>query len=107
MNFGKLNKRIEIQRLTEIEDKNGITSTKYQPLKKVWASCNNLFGKEYWSAKEYGEEKTTEFVIRFSACPDLCLTDRFLFSGELYNISFIDNIKYKSEILKIKATVRE
>lgn len=102
-----LNKRIEIQRIMNVEDKNGITKSQYQPLKKVWASCNNLYGKEYWNAKEYGEESTVEFVIRYKACTDLSSTDRILFNGKLYNISFVDNIRYQNEYLKIKATERE
>lgn len=107
INVGKLNKRIDIQRKQPVCDINGVTKNEYLTYKKVWASVNNLFGKEYWNAKEYGEEQTVEIVIRYNACKDIALTDRILFDNKIYNISFVDNICYRNEYFKIKATARE
>lgn len=103
MQPGELRNRIEIQRLTKTQGIYGDTKISFLPLKKVWAKVNGLHGKEYWEAKEYGVERTVEFVIRYSACRDLTEKDRILFRGNFYNISSIDNVMYRNEYLKIKA----
>ena len=87
MQPGELRNRIEIQRLTKTQGIYGDTKISFLPLKKVWAKVPGLDGKEYWEAKEYGVERTVEFVIRYSACRDLTEKDRILFRGNLYNIS--------------------
>ena len=65
---------------------------------------NNLYGKEYWEAKQYSAENTVEFVMRYSACKDLSVNGYRLKQGDkLFNITLIDNVLYRNEILKIKA----
>lgn len=102
METGKLNKRITIQR--QVESKQGNFNTYgWQDYKNIWANVNNLFGREYWSAKEYNAENTVVFTIRWNACKDLSIKDRILFQGRLFNISSIDNIQYSNDDVKIKA----
>lgn len=103
MNIGKLNKRITIQRHTEYEDEHGISREEWIDFNTVWCSMNNLYGKEYWEAKQYQAENTVEFVIRYNACKDLSVKDRIKMSDRLFNISSVDNVVYKNEVLKIKA----
>lgn len=104
MNIGKLKHRVTVQRYMEYEDDHGISREDWIDFKTVWCSKNNLFGKEYWSAKEYNAENTVEFVIRYSACKDLSVNGYRLKQGDrLFNITSIDNILYRNEILKIKA----
>lgn len=104
---GDLRHRIEIQRLEKAETPDGFTEMVYQPLRKVWASVNNLYGKEYWKAKEYGAENTVVFIIRYSAGKDITAQDRILYHGNLYNIQHVDNIKHLDEFIKIKAVAEE
>lgn len=104
MNPGKLNKRLTIQRSVEKEDENSITKSEWQDLKKVWGSMNNLSGKEYWNAKQYNAENTVEFEIRYNSCPDISEKDRIIYKDLVFNIiSPPDNVKYRNEIIKIKA----
>lgn len=102
METGKLNKRITIQRQVDIKECN-FSNVGWQDYKTIWANVNNLFGREYWSAKEYNAENTVVFTIRWNACKDLSIKDRILFQGRLFNISSIDNIQYSNDDVKIKA----
>jgi SPP1 family predicted phage head-tail adaptor len=107
-----LNKRITIQKLSTItfdsegfpEDPGGVDGS-FKDYKKLWASINNLFGNEFWSAKAVQSENTVEFIVRYSK--ELENMDsknyRIKFEQRLFNITFIDNIKYENRWLKIKA----
>lgn len=98
-----LNHRVTIQRYMEYEDEHGISREDWIDLKTVWCSMNNLYGKEYWEAKQYKAENTVEFVIRYNACKDLSVKDRIKQGDKLFNITSIDNVLYRNETLKIKA----
>jgi SPP1 family predicted phage head-tail adaptor len=116
MNPGELCHRVVLQKLIKTKGSNLATKTEYIDVKKVWAKVNNLSGKEYWSAKEYAAENTVEFVMRKGSISrlktsdgieDLKVTDRLVFRGQVYNITFIDNVLYKDEYVKIKAVALE
>lgn len=104
---GDLRHRIEIQRLQKYETDDGFTEMIYQPFRKTWAAVNNLFGKEYWRAKEYGAENTVVFTVRYTAGADVKPQDRILYRGNLYNIQHVDNVKHLDEFVKIRATAEE
>lgn len=99
----RLNKRITIQRCQQVENEHGITKDEWIDLKTVWAGMNNLYGKEYWKAKKYAAENTVEFTIRYSACEDISAKDRICYRGKLFNITFVDNVQYGNETIKLKA----
>lgn len=103
MNPGKLKHKITFQKHTCIEDSNHVSKDEWQDVCTVWCSMNNLFGKEYWSAKQYQAENTVEFIIRYGAYKNLSVKDRINFNGKLFNISSIDNVKYENKFIKIKA----
>lgn len=104
MRVTRLNKRIIIQRKIEKENEaTGVTKEEWADLKTIWAGMNNLYGKEYWEAKQYKAEGTVEFTMRYSACSDLSVRDRIKYNGKIFNITFVDNVQYKNEMLKIKA----
>lgn len=104
MRVSRLNHRVTIQCYAEYEDDRGISREGWVDLKTVWCSMNNLYGKEYWEAKQYSAENTIEFVIRYNACKELSVNGYRLKQGNrLFNITSIDNVQYKNEMLKIKA----
>lgn len=107
MNPGELRHRITIQRSKKTTGENFVTKTEYQDIKRVWARVNNLYGKEYWKAREYGAESTVEFTIRTAAVADITVRDRVVFGGEVYNIMSIDNVLYRGEYTKIKVIAVE
>lgn len=106
MQAGELRHRIEIQRLTKMQEK-GFTQTAYQPLKKTWAKVNGLYGSEKWEMDTYEAERTAVFHIRCIACPDLSVRDRILFRGKCYNIIHIDNVMFGDNFLKVTAEAAE
>ncbi|NKF05300.1 phage head closure protein [Clostridium gasigenes] len=104
INIGDLNKRITIQELKTITTDNGFEEEKWVDSKTVWAKVNNLFGKEFWSAKAINQENSLDFIIRYSK--DLSIldskTNRIYWNERAFNITFIDNIQYKNTWIKIK-----
>lgn len=104
VNIGQLDKRITIQKYTTVTSENNFDEEKWIYYKSVWASINNLFGKEFYAAKAVQSENTVEFLIRYSK--DLEVLDskvyRIFWNEKIYNITFIDNIKYENRWLKIK-----
>ena len=103
MNPGQMKHRITIQHYEEYEADNHISKQRWIDLSTVWCSMNDLFGKEYWRAKQYNAENTVEFIIRCNACKDIRVKDRINYKGRLFNITSIDNIKYENKYMKIKA----
>lgn len=105
MEIARLNKRITIQKLVPTKTKNDFDDEDWVEFKSVWASVNNLFGKEFWSAKAVEQENTLEFLIRYNK--ELEALDsrkhRIYWNEKSYNITFIDNIKYENKWIKIKA----
>lgn len=99
----ELRHRIIIQRKSNVKDPDGFTETAWTDYKHAWSKVNGLFGKEYWTAKEYGAESTVVFTMRYSSCPDISINDRILFRSKVFNIVSIDNILFKNEELRIKA----
>ncbi len=123
MNPGKLNKRITIQKYTPYEE-DSITKDKWDTYKTVWANANNLYGEEFWKAKECGYENVVMFTIRYSK--DLAnINSReyrikfgkkivYIFDKDgnvidtkevdrIYNIISIDNVQYSNTYIKVKA----
>lgn len=103
MNPGKLRERITIEECVEVVDEDGFSVMAWQTKAKAWAYVNNLFGKEYWTAKQYNAENTVEFTIRFSACKNISDKERIVFRSKVYNILSVDNVQYKNEYIKLKA----
>ena len=115
MNAGDLKHRIIFQKLTTVTNDNGFDEQVWVDYKRVWSAMNNLFGKEYWSAKAVQAENTIEFVVRYSK--EFMTMDTKIYrikvlkdnTAELeedkfrfLNITFIDNVKYENKWLKIK-----
>jgi len=115
MNAGELRHKVTIQSVRKTRGDNLVMQKEYVDVKTVWAKVNNLFGKEYWTAKEYAAENTVEFTMRYGSVKnipvndepnadvrEISLKDRLVFRGKVYNITSIDNILYGNEYVKIK-----
>lgn len=101
MSIGEMRHRITIQRITPTINENGFESEISQDFKTVCASVKKLHGKEYFAAKAVQAENTVKFTIRYIAGIDQ--TMKILFQGKAYNITSIDNIKYKKRYIEIQA----
>lgn len=103
-NTGDLRHRIIIQRLEIMTTPNGFDVEDWVDWKTLWASKNNLSGKEFYTAKTVNEERTVKFRVRYHK--DLEELDskkyRIVHDGRVYNITFIDNVMYRNEWLVLK-----
>lgn len=107
--ISELNKRIKFQIYSVSFNENGFEVEEWTDFKTVWASVNNLFGKEYWEAKTIQAEKTIEFKIRYSKdLKDLNTKKyRIMWDNRIFDITFIDNVKYQNNFLKIKGVEKD
>ncbi|MHC6181073.1 phage head closure protein [Clostridium sp. JNZ X4-2] len=101
MRTEKLKHKIIFQKLTATTNENGFEVEIWEDYSTVWASISNLMGREYFEAAAVQAEKTVKFTIRYLHG----ITDdmRILFEDKQYNITFIDNIKYRNKYIEIKA----
>lgn len=106
MIMSNLDKRITIQKYTATQNKNGFDIEAWKDYKTVWASMNNLWGKEFYAAKAVQAENTVEFVVRYSKDLENINSKeyRIFWNNRAFNITFIDNIQYKNIWLKIKTS---
>lgn len=106
VNTSDLNNRIIFQTLTTVTNDNGFDEEKWLDYKTVWASMNNLFGKEYYAAMAVQAEKTVEFIVRYNKDIENMDTKKYrlYWNDKIFNITYIDNIKYANTWLKIKTT---
>lgn len=101
MNIGELKHKIEILRPVIEINENGFEVQSYETYKTLWAKITNLHGKEYFEAASVQQEKTVKFTVR--AVKGIDETMKIRFRSNIYDISFIDNIKYENKYMEIKA----
>ncbi|APM39854.1 phage head closure protein [Clostridium kluyveri] len=101
MRTEELRHKITLQKLTTSTNENGFEEEVWEDYLAVWASVSNLYGREYFGAAAVQAEKTVKFAIRYLA--GISSDMRILFEGIKYNITSIDNIKYRNRYMEIKA----
>jgi SPP1 family predicted phage head-tail adaptor len=99
--IGDLRHRITFQKLTTSVNESGFEVETWEDVRTVWAAASNLHGREYFAAAAVQAESTVKFTIRY--LPGIDTTMRILFRNKQYNITAIDNIKYQSRFIEIKA----
>lgn len=107
--LGEWKERITIQKNTVGMDKAGNHLLSWEDYYTCFAYVNNLSGKEYWEAAQVNAQKEIYFLIRYStetACMDM-EHYRILFRDQIYNITFLDNVKYQNKILKLRASLEK
>lgn len=103
--LGEWKERITIEKSIPGTDKAGNHVLSWIDYYTCSAFVNNLSGKEYWEAAQVNAQKEIYFLIRY--CSETAGMDtehyRILFRGQIYNITFMDNVKYQNRILKLRA----
>lgn len=89
------------EKVTEM-DENGIEHERWQAKYKLFADGANLYGREYETARQTTNDKTVKFIVKHGAKIDETMT--ILFNGQVYDIENVDNIRYKNELVEIRAT---
>lgn len=98
---------IKIQKLvTPTKDSSGFEG------EEVWtdyytnyAYINNLTGNERWMAAQVESDMTTRFELRWHPALDSVVPKKYriVFAGTAYTITFVDNVQYRNETVKIDA----
>lgn len=101
MKAEELKHRITLQLFTKVVNENGFEVETWVDFKTLWAAVTNLHGREYFAAAAVKAENTVKFTIRYVEGIDESM--RILFKGKQYNISSIDNIKFRNRYVEIKA----
>lgn len=102
----ELKHKIIIEHFTWTENDRGFPVEDWQPYYPCRVKINNLYGKEYWSAKAVQSENTVEFTVRYAkVLKDIDTKNyRINFDDKYFNITSIDNILYENKYIKFKAT---
>ena len=101
MGIGKMRCRITFQTIATVINENGFETKQPQVFATVWAEVSNLHGREYYQAQAVQAENTVKFTIRY--LPGLDASMQIFFQGKAYNITSIDNIKFRNKYIEIKA----
>ncbi|MBW8382217.1 MAG: phage head closure protein [Youngiibacter sp.] len=101
MTIGEMRHRIKIQRIAITTNENGYEVESHEVVKTVWAKVSNLHGKEFFAAKAVQSDNTVKFTIRYISGLDQSM--QILFQEKIYNITSIDNIRYRNEYIEIQA----
>lgn len=105
--LGEWKERITVQKSSPENDKAGNHVLSWEDHYTCSAYVNNLSGKEYWEAAQVNAQKDIYFMIRY--CSEVAGMDtehyRILFRGQVYNITFLDNVKYQNKTLKVRASL--
>lgn len=105
--LGEWKERITIQKSSLGNDGAGNHVLSWEDYFSCSAYVNNLSGKEYWEAAQVNAQKDIYFIIRY--CSEVSGMDtehyRILFRGQIYDITFIDNVRYQDKTLKLRASL--
>ncbi len=108
-NPGMYRKKITIlRRESYTKDKIGNRKAETATYLECYAYINNLSGKEYWEAAQAKAEDTVMFTVRSCAKIRAMNTTEYFISwnGKEYNITSIDDVQYKGEQVKFRATAK-
>jgi SPP1 family predicted phage head-tail adaptor len=107
--LGEWRERLTIQKSTLGTDKAGNHVLSWADYYTCSAFVNNLSGKEYWEAAQVNAQKDIYFLIRY--CSETAGMDtehyRILFREQIFNLTFLDNVKYQNKILKLRASLEK
>lgn len=104
-----MREKITVQKLTASADSRGGSSGGYEDYYTCRAYVNNLFGAEYYAARQVGAEETIKLTVRYNAKLDGISTadHRLIFRGQVYDIDHIDNVRFENNTMIISAIHRE
>lgn len=81
---GKLRHRATLDHKTVSLDSYGAETVTWANFANVWASVEDLAGRELWAAQAEQGEVTTKVIIRYRS--DIVMTDRVTANGRTFDI---------------------
>lgn len=101
MEIGDMRNRITFFTVAPSINENGFETEQLIEFATVWAFVSNIHGNEYFAAKAVQAENTVKFIIRYLEGLDQNM--KISFNNKKFNITTIDNIKYRNKYIEIKA----
>jgi len=101
MRVGKRDRRIVVERYTEIRNAYNEAEMQWAPLLNVWANLRTQSGKEALQAEQVVASDVVVFNIRFAA---LTTKDRVCYNGKVYDIQHLNEIGRQKELELICTT---
>lgn len=107
MNAGKLDRRIQFQRATLVDDGLAHVEVFSAHGTSVWAKKTEISDGERWRAGEVAAHVTARFLVRWSNfTSDITPKDRLTCEGRAYNITGIKEVEGRRQWLEITAAAR-
>ena len=105
--IGRLDRRIQFQRASLVDDGFGEVEKWEDHGSPVWARKTDVSDGERWRADEVQAQITTRFLVRWSGfTADLTPKDRLVSDGVKYNITGIKEASGRRQWLEITAAAR-
>ncbi len=105
--IGRLDRRIQFQRATLVDDGFSQVEEWEDHGTPIWAQKTDVSDSERWRANEVQAQITTRFLVRYSAfTADLTPKDRLVSDGVEYNITGIKEGSGRRQWLEITAASR-
>lgn len=100
LNAGKLNKRVEIIRVSTQKDPNGYTTETETVLRRPWAQFSRTSGTESLrSGADMGETRA-RFVLRAGG-PAISRKDRVRYGGADYEVQYVNEYGDSGEYVEL------
>jgi SPP1 family predicted phage head-tail adaptor len=98
---GKLRHRVTIEAPSEGQDAYGEPASTWTPVTQVWASREDLTGREAYAAQQVRAEVTTRFGMRFR--DGITAKMRLLSDGIAYNVASVADPDGRKRTLVVMA----
>lgn len=102
LNIGRMDRRITIERETEIVKPSGDVVKAWQTVAMVWAEVIQQTASEFFTG--YGEAETGTIIFRVRYYPGITTADRVTYAGQSYGLKEIKEIG-RYEALELRGEV--
>lgn len=100
LNAGKLNKRVEILRVSTQRDSNGYTTETVTVIRRPWAQFSRTSGTEALKNGADMSETRARFVLRAGG-PAISRKDRVRYGGEDYEVEYVNEYGDSGEYVEL------
>ena len=105
MNPGKLDKKIDIMKNTQVSDGGGGYEDALVSIKKVWANIKPVSGREYFQSQQAQAQISHKVTIRYT---DSVNRSHILqYQGRNFDIQYIVNVDEQNRFLEIQVLERQ
>ncbi len=102
---GKLNKRVNFYKLTEVEDDMGQSTNGLALVGAYWATLKPIRGSEYYELRKIESKVTHKCYVRWREALSDIDTNWFLeYNGKYYSVEYAMNIELDDKLIEIQCT---